>query len=524
MVGSAAAFCASWVASRIEPRVPHGRICRVMRGVVEGGEGDVHCFPDPSDFFARLQLSAGRPSFLPDNRSPEVSVDVPEVATRELKKATRPFSEKTLTGEGRYAEVYRTSLPSGTTVAAKRLKAPSSQRWKASDAAFLMRQVSVASRLRHHNLVRLLGYNITADLCVLLYQSSPPWAPSTTPCTVAPHGRLAKAGRSWPTLSWAQRVRVALDAANGLAYLHGAGVTHHDVRSTNVLLFQGFRAKIGDYDLFKQLPEKDVENDSWCMLWALQVRYHGPSDPEGRDVFCFGVVLLELLTGNKAEDSKLKLVLHHSACSLPPPPPPRGRVATDRLPRARRRRPPPSRTPPPPSDAPPPPVYLARAAARKRLSRARPRRRRAPPSRAPLPPLATSLAHAAAARTRLPPRAPLLLPLLSRGDPHGGVLLQSDPARLAPPPPPTRGSAQRRPPPVGSGVPCSSSWTSRTVALEQDLVGGGPQRCCSPPLSAPSPSSPPPARRGAPPSPSSSAVARLARLRGGRAQGWLGGV
>ncbi|KAK3153824.1 hypothetical protein QOZ80_2BG0181770 [Eleusine coracana subsp. coracana] len=222
--------------------------------------------------------------------------------------------ETTESGRRSASACRRASLPSGTTVAAKRLKAPSSQRWKASDAAFLMRQVSVASRLRHHNLVRLLGYNITTDLCVLLYQ----FAPMGLRREVA-HGRLPKAGRSWPTLSWAQRVRVALDAANGLAYLHGAGVTHHDVRSTNVLLFEGFSAKIADYDMFKQLPVNDVESNfvfqvTGASRWYLPPEFTttGQVTQKG-DVFCFGVVLLELLTGNKAKDSKLKLVVHHSA-------------------------------------------------------------------------------------------------------------------------------------------------------------------------------------------------------------------
>ncbi|GJN20746.1 hypothetical protein PR202_gb08163 [Eleusine coracana subsp. coracana] len=236
-----------------------------------------------------------------------------------------------------------------------------------------MRQVSVASRLRHHNLVRLLGYNITTDLCVLLYQfapmgtlhdtlhftngfssrgedatnalafssdddgkAHPAFSSSRLQAGAArarwgaavqeqelrwlglrrevAHGRLPKAGRSWPTLSWAQRVRVALDAANGLAYLHGAGVTHHDVRSTNVLLFEGFSAKIADYDMFKQLPVNDVESNfvfqvTGASRWFTTT---GQVTQKG-DVFCFGVVLLELLTGNKAKDSKLKLVVHHSA-------------------------------------------------------------------------------------------------------------------------------------------------------------------------------------------------------------------
>ncbi|KAK3157674.1 hypothetical protein QOZ80_2AG0125950 [Eleusine coracana subsp. coracana] len=251
------------------------------------------------------------PSALLDNSSAGVAVDdVLEVTLHELKKATRSFSEKMLIGEGRYAKVYKASLPSGMTVAAKRLGTPSVQRRKASDVAFLMRQVSAAARLRHENVVQLLGYCLTADLHVLLYEYA-----DVGTLHDALHGpRPAGAGRVSPspvmttTLSWAQRVQIALDAAKGLAYLHEAGVTYRDVRSTNVLLFQGFRAKIGDYDLFKQLPEKDVENG--YAIHATRAA-HGYFPPElcvmglvtqKSDVYSFGIVLVELLTGIKPTD------------------------------------------------------------------------------------------------------------------------------------------------------------------------------------------------------------------------------
>ncbi|GJM84670.1 hypothetical protein PR202_ga00363 [Eleusine coracana subsp. coracana] len=225
------------------------------------------------------------PSALLDNSSAGVAVDdVLEVTLHELKKATRSFSEKMLIGEGRYAKVYKASLPSGMTVAAKRLGTPSVQRRKASDVAFLMRQVSAAARLRHENVVQLLGYCLTADLHVLLYE-------------------YADVGTLHDALHGTKISYIALDAAKGLAYLHEAGVTYRDVRSTNVLLFQGFRAKIGDYDLFKQLPEKDVENGyaihatraahGLCVMGLVTQK---------SDVYSFGIVLVELLTGIKPTD------------------------------------------------------------------------------------------------------------------------------------------------------------------------------------------------------------------------------
>jgi pto-interacting protein 1 len=96
----------------------------------------------------------------------------------------------------------------------------------------MRRRLSVASRLRHPNVVRLLGYTAALDLRVLLYEF-------TDMGTL--HNALHGGGCA---LSWAQRVRIALNAARGLAYLHGAAVTHEGVHSSKVLLFPGFRAKI----------------------------------------------------------------------------------------------------------------------------------------------------------------------------------------------------------------------------------------------------------------------------------------
>ncbi|KAL6641438.1 hypothetical protein ACP70R_019619 [Stipagrostis hirtigluma subsp. patula] len=244
-------------------------------------------------------------------------IDAPELTLREVKEATRSFSDARLVGVGRggqQATVYRASLRGGRAAAAKRL----AQQLSPGDAAILKRQLAAASRLRHDNVVRLLGYTISGDLVVLLYEFA-----DLGTLHDALHGpregidpaperrkKPASSRSAAPRrLSWEQRARIALDAARGLEYLHKRArppVTHTDVRSTNVLLFEGFTAKIADHDLFKQAPE--------CELHAYAVVFHRDSavyhSPEYAmkghttpkfDVYSFGVVLIELLTGRKPE-------------------------------------------------------------------------------------------------------------------------------------------------------------------------------------------------------------------------------
>jgi len=109
-----------------------------------------------------------------------VTVEVPEVPLRELNEITASFSDERLIGQGSYAKVYRAMLRGGHPVVVKRLEKPSKH---ASNVVFL-KQLSVASRLRHGNFVRLLGYTISNDLRVLVYESKRMFYP---PHKVYPH-------------------------------------------------------------------------------------------------------------------------------------------------------------------------------------------------------------------------------------------------------------------------------------------------------------------------------------------------
>ncbi|CAL5068613.1 unnamed protein product [Urochloa decumbens] len=248
-----------------------------------------------------------------------LTVEVPEVPLREVNEITACFSGEKLIGQGSYAKVYRATTRGGRPAVVKRLEKPSKH---ASNVVFF-RQLSVASRLRHDNFVRLLGYTISNDLRVLVYE----YATMGTlhdvlhgdrevlgglPAAAAPEqgGGAGAGGR--PVLSWIHRVNIALDAARGLEYLHETArpaVTHKDVRSTNVLLFEGFRAKIADYNMFSQAADMARLNRSTHTLGSFG--YQAPEYAmtglmtDKSDVYSFGIVLLELLTGRKPLDRTL---------------------------------------------------------------------------------------------------------------------------------------------------------------------------------------------------------------------------
>jgi pto-interacting protein 1 len=184
-----------------------------------------------------------------------LTVEVPAVPVREINEITDNFAGERLVGQGSYAKVYKVTLQSGRLAVVKRLEKPSKH---ASNDVFL-RQLSVASKLRHDSFVRLLGYTVSGDLRVLVYE----FATMGTLHDALHGARDGTAAReeeedARPVLSWVHRVQIALDSARGLEYLHekaAPAVTHKDVRSTNVLLFDGMRAKIADYNMFSQAAD-----------------------------------------------------------------------------------------------------------------------------------------------------------------------------------------------------------------------------------------------------------------------------
>ncbi|KAM5568550.1 pto-interacting protein 1 [Rosa sericea] len=229
-------------------------------------------------------------------------IAVAAIPVDELKDLTDNFGTKALIGEGSYGRVYYGVLKSGPAAAIKKLDAS-----KQPHQEFLS-QVSMVSRLKHENVVELVGYCIDGPLRLLAYE----YAPNGSLHDIL-HGRKGVKGSvPGPVLSWTQRVKIAVGAARGLEYLHEKAqphIIHRDIKSCNILLFEDDVAKIADFDLSNQAPDMAARLHSTRVLGTFG--YHAPEYAmtgqlsSKSDVYSFGVVLLELLTGRKPVDHTL---------------------------------------------------------------------------------------------------------------------------------------------------------------------------------------------------------------------------
>ncbi|CAJ1940047.1 unnamed protein product [Sphenostylis stenocarpa] len=217
---------------------------------------------------------------------------------KEMEEATCSFSDGNLLGKGGFGRVYKGNLKSGEVVAIKKMELPAI---KAAEGEREFRvEVDILSRLDHPNLVSLIGYCADGKHRFLVYE-------------YMHNGNLQDYlnGMGERKMDWPLRLKVALGAAKGLAYLHsssclGIPIVHRDFKSTNVLLDANFEAKISDFGLAKLMPEGQETHVTARVLGTF-----GYFDPEytstGKltlqsDVYAFGVVLLELLTGRPAVD------------------------------------------------------------------------------------------------------------------------------------------------------------------------------------------------------------------------------
>ncbi|OAY61722.1 receptor-like cytosolic serine/threonine-protein kinase RBK2 [Manihot esculenta] len=240
------------------------------------------------------------PNLFPNSDSYNLKSPRTSFTLYELQAATGNFSQENLIGKGGYAEVYRGCLKNGKLVAVKRLT-----RGKLDEMiGDFLSEMGIMAHVNHPNTAKLIGYGIDGGMHLVL--------------ELSPHGSLAsKLYGSKETLTWKIRHKIALGTAEGLLYLHEGcqrRIVHRDIKAANILLTEDFEPQICDFGLAKWLPEHWTHHivskfEGTFGYLAPEYLMHGIVD-EKTDVFAFGVLLLELVSGRRALDySQQSLVL-----------------------------------------------------------------------------------------------------------------------------------------------------------------------------------------------------------------------
>ncbi|KAK7250548.1 hypothetical protein RIF29_33054 [Crotalaria pallida] len=238
-------------------------------------------------------------------RSAQTIQDVSEdsttlrVTSRDIYVATNNLSASNLIGQGIAGKVYQGILSNGHYVAVKNIT-------NEGYMETFVREVRSLSHVRHPNLVALLGYCENETECFLVYE-------------LCHNGNLSE----WlfgydKVLSWIQRLKIAVDSARGLEFLHtypGGCIVHRDIKPSNILIDGNFQAKLSDFGLSRVM-------DIGQSYVSSEVRgTFGYIDPEYRtnhhvnasgDVYSFGIVLLQLISGQRVLNLNFKRPMYLS--------------------------------------------------------------------------------------------------------------------------------------------------------------------------------------------------------------------
>nr|GMD45057.1 probable serine/threonine-protein kinase NAK [Ipomoea batatas] len=243
----------------------------------------------------------------PANRSVGEILQSPNLknfSLSELKAATRNFRPDSVVGEGGFGLVFKGWVDEHTLAAAKpgsgiviAVKKLNQEGWQGHKE--WLTEINYLGLLQHPNLVKLIGFCLEDEHRLLVYEFM---SKGST------ENHLFRRGSFYQPLSWGLRMKVALGAARGLAFLHNAEpqVIYRDFKTSNILLDSTYTAKLSDFGFAREGPTDDKSHVSTRVMGT-----YGYAAPEylstghltaKSDVYSFGVVLLEILSGKKAID------------------------------------------------------------------------------------------------------------------------------------------------------------------------------------------------------------------------------
>ncbi|PRQ27145.1 putative protein kinase RLK-Pelle-LRR-VII-3 family [Rosa chinensis] len=228
-----------------------------------------------------------------DNGGPKLVMFNTKITYAEALEATRQFDEENVLSRGKYGLVFKASFPDGMVLSIRRLPASS---LGVLDEETFHKEAEALGKVKHRNLTVLRGYYAGPDVRLLVYD-------------YMPNGNLATllqeaSHQDGHVLNWPMRHLIALGIARGIAFLHSVSMVHGDVKPQNVLFDADFEAHLSEFGLDRlTIVSPKASSSSSAAIGTLgyvspEAALTGQATKEA-DVYSFGIVLLEILTGRK---------------------------------------------------------------------------------------------------------------------------------------------------------------------------------------------------------------------------------